>query len=139
LFAADLLPVTIQTSLLMGAFMIAYQSITFWYPKFLATIHRAPLPFLLALDVGGIVGAAMWGRVSETRIGRRGAFTLAMGAGVAATPLHLFATNGILLWIGALSIGLFAAGGAGLLMILCVWLGLETRDRGISASGQPSQ
>jgi hypothetical protein len=30
------------------------------YPKFLATIHRAPLPFLLALDVGGIVGAAMW-------------------------------------------------------------------------------
>ena len=106
---------TIQTSLLMGAFMIAYQSITFWYPKFLATIHRAPLPFLLALDVGGIVGAAMWGRVSETRIGRRGAFTLAMGAGVAATPLHLFATNGILLWIGALSIGLFAAGSLGVM------------------------
>jgi hypothetical protein len=60
LFATDLLPATIQTSLLMGAFIIAYQSITFWYPKFLATIHRAPLPFLLALDVGGIVGAAMW-------------------------------------------------------------------------------
>jgi len=29
--------------------------------------------------------------------------------------------------------------GAGLLMILCVWLGLETRSRDISASGQPSQ
>ena len=29
--------------------------------------------------------------------------------------------------------------GASLLMILCVWLGLETRGRDISASGQPSQ
>jgi MFS transporter, SHS family, lactate transporter len=197
LFTADLLPATIQTSLVMGAFMIAYQSITFWYPKFLATIHRAPLPFLLALNAGGIVGAALWGRVSETRIGRRGAFTLAMAAGVAATPLYLFATNGILLWVGALSIGLFAAGslgimpgylserfptgvraagagfayhvgaglgacapylvgalqdrglalapvmggsivGAGLLMIVFVWLGPETRGRDISASGPPS-
>jgi SHS family lactate transporter-like MFS transporter len=191
LFTADLLPATIQTSLLMGAFMVAYQSITFWYPKFLATIGRAPLPFLLALNGGGIVGAALWGRLSETRLGRRGAFTLAMGAGIAATPLYLFATSGWLLWLGALSIGLFAAGslgvmpgylaerfptearaagagfayhvgaglgafapylvgalqdrgmalppvmgacivGAGLLMILFVWLGPETRGREMS-------
>jgi len=29
--------------------------------------------------------------------------------------------------------------GAGLLMILCVWLGPDTRGRDISASGQRSQ
>ena len=115
LFAADLRFATIQTSLVMGAFMVAYQSITFWYPKFLATIGRAPLPFLLALNAGGIAGAAAWGRLSETRLGRRGAFTLAMGLGVAATPLYLFPTNGVLLWIGALSIGLFAAGSLGVM------------------------
>ncbi len=115
LFKPDLLAATIQTSLLMGAFMIAYQAITFWYPLLLNTMHREPLPYFLALNIGGIAGAALWGRVSETRIGRRGAFTLAMSAGIAATPLYLFASNGSLLWLGALAIGLFASGSLGVM------------------------
>lgn len=115
LFEADLLPATIQTSLLMGAFMIAYQSMTFWYPALLRGMHRAPLPYFLALNVGGIAGAALWGRVSETRIGRRGAFTIAMAMGIVATPLYLFATSGALLFAGALTIGLFAAGSLGVM------------------------
>jgi SHS family lactate transporter-like MFS transporter len=115
LFRADLLPATIQTSLLMGGFMIAYQSTIFWYPTLLRTIDRKPLPYLLALNVGGFVGAALWGRVSETRIGRRGAFTIAMTTGIAATPLYVFATSSTLLWLGALSIGLFAAGSLGVM------------------------
>jgi len=115
LFTRDLLPATIQTSLVMGAYMVSYQAITFWYPRYLETLNHQRLPFLLALNVGGIAGTVVWGLVSEMRLGRRGAFTLAMGVGVAATPLYLFATSDWLLWIGALVIGTFAAGSLGIM------------------------
>src|SRR5947209_7741480 len=115
LFTPPLLPATVQTSLLMGAFLFSNQSITFWYARFLASIHKEPLPFLLALNAGGIAGSALWGRVSETRLGRRGALTLAMAIGIAATPLYLFAASGIGLWIGALIVGVFAAGCLGVM------------------------
>jgi MFS transporter, SHS family, lactate transporter len=115
LFTRELLPATVQTSLLMGAFLFSNQSITFWYARFLASIHEPPLPFLLALNAGGIAGAALWGRLSETRLGRRGALTLAMSIGIAATPLYLFAATGIGLWIGALIVGVFAAGCLGIM------------------------
>src|SRR5437867_9415318 len=93
LFTRDLLPATIQTSLVMGAYMVSYQAITFWYPRYLETLNHQRLPFLLALNVGGIAGTVVWGLVSETRLGRRGAFTVAMTVGIAATPLYLFATS----------------------------------------------
>ena len=115
LFTPALLPATLQTSLLMGAFLFSNQSITFWYARFLASVHREPLPFLLALNAGGIAGAALWGRVSETRLGRRGALSLAMAIGISATPLYLFAASGVGLWIGALIVGVFAAGCLGIM------------------------
>ena len=115
LFAPGLRTTVLQTSLLMGAFLFSNQSITFWYARFLATIHKEPLPFLLALNAGGIAGAALWGRVSETRLGRRGALSLAMAIGIAATPLYLFAATGIGLWLGALIVGVFAAGCLGIM------------------------
>ena len=100
---------------LAGAFLFSNQSITFWYARFLASIHKEPLPFLLALNAGGIAGSALWGRVSETRLGRRGALTLAMAIGIAATPLYLFAATGLGLWLGALIVGVFAAGCLGVM------------------------
>ena len=115
LFAPELRSTLLQTSLLMGAFLFSNQSITFWYARFLATIHKEPLPFLLALNAGGIAGAALWGRVSETPLGRRGALSLAMAIGIAATPLYLFAATGIGLWLGALIVGVFAAGCLGIM------------------------
>jgi MFS transporter, SHS family, lactate transporter len=115
LFAPGLRTTVLQTSLLMGAFLFSNQSITFWYARFLATIHKEPLPFLLALNAGGIAGAAVWGRISETRLGRRGALSLAMAIGIAATPLYLFAATGIGLWLGALIVGVFAAGCLGIM------------------------
>src|SRR5439155_22300547 len=102
LFTPALLPTTLQTSLLMGAFLFSNQSITFWYARFLASIHREPLPFLLALNAGGIAGAALWGQLSETWLGRRGALSLALATGSTATPLYLFAATGPGRWIGAL-------------------------------------
>ena len=115
LFAPQLRTTVLQTSLLMGAFLFSNQSITFWYARFLASVHKEPLPFLLALNAGGIAGAAFWGRISEGRLGRRGALTLAMSIGVAATPLYLFAASGLGLWIGALIVGVFAAGCLGIM------------------------
>ena len=115
LFTRPLLSATIQTSLLMGAFLFSNQSITFWYARFLASMHKAPLPFLLALNVGGIAGAALWGALSETRLGRRGALSVAMAIGIAATPLYLFAATGLGLWLGALIVGVFAAGCLGVM------------------------
>ena len=46
LFTPALLPITIQTSVLMGAFIFSYHSITFWYPTFLgaAKAGAAPVP-----------------------------------------------------------------------------------------------
>ncbi len=114
LFTGDLFLVTLQTSLLMCAFLFSYYAISFWYATLLQTLHRQPLPFLLALNAGGVAGSAAWGRLSETRLGRRGASSLAMTAGILATPLYLFATSGTMLWIGALVIGLFAAGSLGI-------------------------
>ena len=114
LFRRGLLPVTLQTSGLMGAFIFSYHSITYWYPTFLALINRAPLYFMTALHAGGIVGSILCGWLSETRLGRRGASMLAMAIGVAVTPLFLFATSDLGLWIGALMVGLFAAGAWGI-------------------------
>jgi SHS family lactate transporter-like MFS transporter len=114
LFRRDLLPTTIHASLVMGAFAASYQSIQFWYPAFLEAVHLRPLPYVLALHIGGIVGALVCGRLSETRLGRRGASTLAMTIGVVATPLFLFSPGSGTLWIGALLIGLFAAGAWGI-------------------------
>src|SRR6267142_597673 len=67
LFSRDILMTTIHTSIMMGAFLFMYHSITYWYPTLLGKMHRAPLPFLLAFNVGAIAGALAIGRLSETR------------------------------------------------------------------------
>ncbi len=68
LFKPDLIMTTLHTSLLMGAFLFMYHSITYWYPTLLTQMHRPTLPFLAALNVGAIVGALVFGRT----VGRRG-------------------------------------------------------------------
>jgi SHS family lactate transporter-like MFS transporter len=114
LFRRDLLPVTLQTSLLMGAFIFSYHSITFWYQTYLQARHLPPLVFVLLLNFGGVTGAIAAGRLSETALGRRGAATIMMAAGIAAIPLYLFTTSIPLMWAGALTIGFFGAGAWGM-------------------------
>jgi SHS family lactate transporter-like MFS transporter len=110
IFHADLLPTTIQTSLLIGSFMFSFYAITFWYATFLRDLNRSTLPFLVAFNIGGIGGAALWGAVSETRLGRRGAASIAAVASLAAVPPYLFATSTGLLMAGALLMGIFGTG-----------------------------
>jgi len=114
LFSRDVLATTIHTSIMMGAFLFMYHSITYWYPTLLGKMHRQTLPFLLAFNVGAIAGALAIGRLSETRLGRRGAAILSTIVGVAFIPLYVFAADATLLWIGALAMGFFGAGNFGI-------------------------
>jgi SHS family lactate transporter-like MFS transporter len=114
IFQGDLLGTTIQASLLMAAFMFSYYSITYWYATFLRETGRSTLPFVVAFNIGGIAGAAWCGRLSEGRLGRRGASTLAALVGIAAVPPYLFAGDPLILGIGAFVIGVFGAGAWGI-------------------------
>jgi MFS transporter, SHS family, lactate transporter len=114
LFKSDLVWTTIHTSILMGAFLFMYHSITYWYPTLLGQMHRPTLPYLAALNIGGIVGAVVCGRMSEGRLGRRGAATIATLIGILVVPLYVYSTSTVLLLMGALAMGLFGAGNFGI-------------------------
>ncbi len=109
LFGPDLWWATVQSSLLMGAFMFSYYSLSFWYPTFLREGGRGTLGYLIAFNLGAIVGMALWGRASETRLGRRGAVSAAALIGVAVLPAYLGSTNALVLVFGAIVMG--ASGG----------------------------
>jgi SHS family lactate transporter-like MFS transporter len=76
-------------------------------------MHRAPQPFLVALNFGAVTGAVAIGRLSETKLGRRGAATIATLVGVLVIPLYVLTASGMLLWAGALAMGFFGAGNFG--------------------------
>ena len=69
-----------------------------------------PLPYLAAFNIGAIAGTAIWGRLSETRLGRRGATTVTMVLGIASLPFYLHATDSLTLGFGALMMGFFGMG-----------------------------
>lgn len=102
------------TALVMGALMFSYQSMSFWYATLLREDGRNPLPYLVALNVGGIAGAAFWGIVSDTRVGHRGTMTLASGLAIAGLPLFLYSSEWIGLMLGTVFIGITGAGIIGL-------------------------
>jgi MFS transporter, SHS family, lactate transporter len=111
IFQPALLGTTIQTTLVIGAFMCIYYSLNFWYPTFLRDSGQTNLlPFLAAFNVGAIAGTATWGRLSEGRLGRRGAFTATLVLGVASLPLFLYGGSNASLVFGALTMGFFGMG-----------------------------
>ena len=61
LLRRDLLWATVQSSILMGAFMFSYYSLSFWYPTFLRESGREPIGYLVALNLAAVVGMALWG------------------------------------------------------------------------------
>jgi MFS transporter, SHS family, lactate transporter len=113
LFQRDLVMTTLHTSILMGAFLFMYHSITYWYPTLLVQMHRQTLPYLAALNVGAIIGAIVFGRLSEGTLGRRGSATIATLIGILSLPLYVFTANTALLLVGALAMGFFGAGNFG--------------------------
>jgi SHS family lactate transporter-like MFS transporter len=110
IFARDLLGTTIHCSLLAACFMVSYYSVTYWYATFLQRRALNTLPYIVALNVGGILGSAFWGGISEGRLGRRGAVTCAAALGVIASPVYLMSDQPAILLIGALLVGFGAHG-----------------------------
>jgi MFS transporter, SHS family, lactate transporter len=106
----DMIGITLHTSLVLTAFMFSYHSTTFWYATYLRQSNAQPFWYLIALNIGGILGAIMWGRVSETRFGRRGAATTAALMGISAVPLYLMTSIPFYTFLGALIMGFGGAG-----------------------------
>jgi SHS family lactate transporter-like MFS transporter len=110
IFQADLLGTTIHCSVLAAAFMVSYYSVTYWYATFLQGRALNTLPFIIALNAGGIAGSAFWGGVSEGRLGRRGAVTSAAALGILVSPFYLLSTSSAMLLVGAVLVGFGAHG-----------------------------
>jgi SHS family lactate transporter-like MFS transporter len=110
IFQRDLILTTLHTTAIIGSFMCVYYSVNFWYPTFLREAGRPTLPYLVAFNFGAIIGVAVWGRLSETRLGRRGAVTITIVVGMASLPLYLLATTSLTLGLGALLMGAFGMG-----------------------------
>ena len=110
IFKRDLIGTTIHCSLLAACFMVSYYSVTYWYARFLQLRGLNTLPFIIALNVGGIIGSAFWGGVSQGRLGRRGAVTCAAALGVVVSPLYLTSGDTVGLLMGAMLVGFGAHG-----------------------------
>lgn len=110
IFNRDLIGTTIHCSLLAACFMVSYYAVTYWYATLLQSRSLNTLPFVVALNVGGILGSAFWGGVSEGRLGRRGAVTLAAALGVLVSPLYLMSADTRVMLIGAVLVGFGAHG-----------------------------
>jgi MFS transporter, SHS family, lactate transporter len=107
-------PDVLAVAAILAAIMFAYQSMSFWYASLLRERALAPLQYLVALNVGGIAGAAIWGWAGDTRLGHRRALMLGAVLSLASLPAFLFATSPFTLVAGALAIGLTGAGMLGI-------------------------
>jgi MFS family permease len=110
IFQPDLIGTTLQCSVLAAAFMVSYYAVTYWYATFLRERQFNTLPYLIALNGGGIIGSAFWGWISEGRLGRRGAVTCAALLGIVVSPLYVLVSSPAVLMIGAFLVGLGAHG-----------------------------
>jgi MFS transporter, SHS family, lactate transporter len=110
LFQRDLIGTTLQCAALMTAFMFSYYAITFWYATLLRSRGIEPLAYLVTLNLGQALGNPVWGWMSDRRLGRRGAVTLAALLGVAAVPLFTQTTSHTVMWLGAVVMGLCGIG-----------------------------
>jgi len=110
LFQRDLIGTTMQCALLMTAFMFSYYAITFWYATLLRSRGIEPLAYLVTLNLGQALGNPVWGAVSDRRLGRRGAITVAALLGVAAVPLFTLTVNHTWMWLGAVVMGICGIG-----------------------------
>jgi SHS family lactate transporter-like MFS transporter len=119
IFHRDMLGITIQTSLVVATFIFSYHSTSYWYPTTLREAGLQPFWYVVCLNAGAIIGSAIWGRVSETRFGRRGAGTLGALIGILMIPLFLMTDEPAFRMFGAFAIGI---GGPGMWGIIPSYL-----------------
>jgi MFS transporter, SHS family, lactate transporter len=114
IFQVDLVGTTLQTSVLMAVFMVSYYSIIFWYPTFIREALLSPVRYVVALNIGGIIGSAAWGQASETKLGRRGAIAISALLGVSLIPIFVGPPTPARLLVGALLMGACGIGAWGM-------------------------
>ncbi len=102
--------IPIRSVLLLGAMMFAYQSLSFWYGTLVRLESRPVLPYVVALNAGGILGAAIWGMAAATRLKPTGTIALGSGLAVAGLPLFWMSSGLLGLLLGGLSMGLSVGG-----------------------------
>ncbi len=110
LFQRDLIGTTLQCAALLTAFMFSYYSITFWYATLLRSRGIEPLAYLVTLNLGQALGNPVWGRISDGRMGRRGAVALAALLGVTGIPLFTLSMDPLRMWVGAVIVGVCGIG-----------------------------
>jgi SHS family lactate transporter-like MFS transporter len=110
IFTARTLWVTIHTAAVMAAFMALYYCVTTYYPALVSAAGFKPLWFVVALNGGAIGGGLAFGRISSTRLGRRGTIALAAAGIPFALPLYLGGHGAGLQGAGGFLMGLFALG-----------------------------
>jgi len=119
LFRSNVIGVTVQTSILLGAFVVSAHAMSFWNPTRLIEEKLQPFWYMVALNAGGVLGAVVFGRIAESRLGRRGAVTLGAMTAVVVIPLYLMTPNPTPLMIGSFLMGL---GGLGIWGIIPTYL-----------------
>jgi SHS family lactate transporter-like MFS transporter len=110
LFQRDLIGTTLQCVALMTAFMFSYYSIVFWYATLLRARSVEPLSYLVTLNLGQALGNPVWGRISDGRLGRRGAVALSALLGVAGVPWFALSADPLVMWLGAVVVGVCGIG-----------------------------
>jgi len=110
LFQRGLIGTTFQCAGLMTAFMFSYYSIVFWYATLLRARGVEPLAYLVTLNLGQALGNPVWGRLSDGRIGRRGAVAIAALLGVGGVPLFALSTDPLAMWLGTVVVGICGIG-----------------------------
>jgi SHS family lactate transporter-like MFS transporter len=119
LFRRNVIGTTLQTSILLGAFVTSAHAMSFWNPTRLIEAKLNPFWYMVALNAGGILGAILWGWIAESSLGRRGAVTLGGLLGVLVIPLYLMTTGAALQMTGSFLIGL---GGLGIWGVIPTYL-----------------
>ena len=110
LFQRDLIGTTVQCAGLMTAFMFSYYAIVFWYATLLRAKGVEPLAYLVTLNLGQALGNPVWGRISDGRIGRRGAVAIAALLGVGGVPLFALSADPVAMWLGTVVVGICGIG-----------------------------
>src|SRR5262249_30843877 len=131
LFHRDVIGVTLQTSILLGAFVVSAHAMSFWNPTRLIEQKLDPFWYMVALNAGGVLGAVLWGRAAETRLGRRGAVTLGGLMALVVIPLYLMMPSAAASMFGSLLMGL---GGLGIWGIIPTYLS-ERFSTAVRSSG----
>ena len=97
-------------TLLLGTMMFGYQAVSFWYGTLVRSEGLTVLPHVVALNAGGIAGAAFWGAAAGTRLGPAGAIAPGSLLAIGSLPAFLISSSASGLLASGFLLGLSIGG-----------------------------